>query len=236
MNKGDVYLIENMINGKCYIGQAKCYTIRGYKHGYKRRWENHQKAAIRGDGGCWALEAAIREYGAENFDVFLLCRCDLEDLDVHEKFWIKTLDTLCPNGYNIRTGGKNGEHCEESRERMRQKKLGPLNHNYGKPRTKETKKKISDAKKGPKHHFYGKTLSQEHKLNLSKSHKKNDPDLPMYMVALKARPEQYCDSGYAILNHPSGKKKYFTSKKLTNDEKYNLAYNYLQVLNDEMNL
>lgn len=236
MNKGDVYLIENLCNGKCYIGQAKCYTIRGYEHGYKGRWKGHVQAAMRQDGGCWILEAAIRKYGVDNFDLLLLCTCDLEDTDFFEKFYIKTLGTLHPNGYNIRTGGKNGEHCEASRELMRQKKLGPNNHNYGKPRTKETKAKISAAKSGVKHHFYGKTLSLEHKLNLSKSHKKNDPDLPMYMVYVKPRPEHYVSSGYAILNHPSGKKKYFTSKKLTDDEKYNLAYNYLQTLNNEINL
>lgn len=234
MDKGHVYLIENLINGKCYIGQAKCYTIRGYKHGYMRRWEQHQKAAIREDGGCWLLEAAIRKYGAENFGIMLLCKCDLDELDIYEKFYIKTLETLSPNGYNIRTGGKNGEHCDESRERMRHKKLGPLNHNYGKPRSEETKKKISEAKKGPKHHFYGKTLSKKHKLNLSKSHKKNDPDLPMYMIYIKARPEHYSSSGYAILNHPSGIKKYFTSKKLTDDEKYDLAFNFLQKLNKNL--
>ena len=233
MDQGDIYIITNLVNGKCYIGQAKCYTIRGYKHGYKKRMQDHINAAEKNSDYCWALNNAIRKHGKENFKVELLHRCDLKDMDQFEKFYIWFCETLNPYGYNIRTGGKNGEHCEASREIMRQKKLGKNNHNYGKPRTKETRRKISQAKSGSKHHFYGKHLSKTHKLNLSKSHKRFKPELPMYIVYVKPRPAHYCSSGYAVLNHPSGKKKYFTSKKLTDKEKYNLAVNYLKQLDTE---
>jgi hypothetical protein len=42
--------------------------------------------------------------------------------------------TLVPQGYNIRTGGVRGLHCEESRKRMCLAKLGEKNPNFGKPR------------------------------------------------------------------------------------------------------
>lgn len=112
---------------------------------------------------------------------------------------------------------------------MRLAKLGEKNHNFGKPRSDETKEKIRISKLGEKHHFYGKELSLEHKLNLSKSHKKDD--LPMYMVFAKPRPKYYQDEGYTICNHPNGPNKSFTSKKLSLNEKYNLALEYLNQLN-----
>jgi group I intron endonuclease len=136
-------------------------------------------------------------------------------------------DTLEPNGYNIRTGGvAQSEHSIKSRERMRQSKLGPKNPNFGKSRTDETKQKISHAKSGEKHHFFGKTFSEEHKLALSRAHKSSD--LPIYMVYVKPRPQQYQADGYAIVNHPSLKNKYFTSKSLTLEEKLAKASEYLQ--------
>ena len=53
----------------------------------------------------------------------------------------------------------------------------------------------------------------------------------MYMVYLKSRPNHYVDEGYAITNHPNGKNKSFTSKKLSLKEKYDKALNYLNELN-----
>ncbi len=236
MDKGNIYLIVNKINNKCYVGQAKCYNNKGYATGYKRRWITHLQEAKHRNKGCIALNSAIRKYGKDNFKVNLIYICHIDKLDYYEKLFIWLYDSLFPNGYNIRTGGKNGKHTDASRKRMRDKKLGTNNPSYGKPRTKETKKKISIAKSGSKHHFFGKNLSETHKLNLSKSHKKNNPQqLPMYLVYIKERPENYSGPGYAVLNHPSGKKKYFTSKKISMTEKYNSAMEYLHLLNNEKN-
>jgi len=52
----------------------------------------------------------------------------------------------------------------------------------------------------------------------------------MYMVYIKSRPKYYQDEGYTISNHPKGKNKTFTSKKLSLEEKYKLALNYLSEL------
>jgi hypothetical protein len=49
----------------------------------------------------------------------------------------------------------------------------------------------------------------------------------MYMVYVKERPAQWQSSGYAIANHPTLKNKYFTSKKLTDFDKYEMALAYL---------
>jgi len=215
---GIIYLIKNKIDGKCYVGQ----TIRTLE----KRWSEHCKP----NDECIALRNAIQKYSPKNFDVSVIMITTDDLLNELEQENIIKYNSLYPNGYNIQTGGSKGKkHCAESREKMRQSKLGNKNPNFGKPRNDETKKKISLSKQGEKHHFYGKHLKLDHKLNLSKAHK-ND-DLPMYMVHIKARPEVYQSEGYGIINHPKGKKKWFTSKKLTLNEKYDIALQYLNDLN-----
>jgi group I intron endonuclease len=211
---GVIYCLTSP-SGKKYIGQ----TLRKLE----KRMNEHKKMIT----GCVALNNAIQKYGFDKFQIETLLEINDELLNLYESKFIDTYQTMYPNGYNIRSGGSvNSKHCDESRERMRQSKLGSKNHNFGKPRSEETKFAISNAKSGEKHHFYRKSLSLEHKLNLSKSHKKDN--LPMYMVKIKGRPDHYTSDGYAIINHPNLNTKYFTSKKLTDIEKYNLALDYLQ--------
>ena len=112
---------------------------------------------------------------------------------------------------------------------MSESKKGDKNPNFGKSREEITKIKISEAKSGSNHHFYGKQLTLEHKENLSK---KKSNNLPMYLNYLPAREKCYQAEGYVVSNHPSGKNKYFTSKKKTLEEKYKLATDYLNKLNN----
>lgn len=199
-------------SGKKYIGQ----TIQPVND----RVYQHTK-----EDGCAALYGAIEKYGIENFEVEVLLVCDNKLLDYYETLFIEMNRTLVPNGYNIRKGGARGAFCDESKEKMRQSKLGAKNPNYGKPKSEEFKQIMSQKKSGENHHFYGKTFTLEHKERLSKSHKKDN--LPMYLVYIKARPEHYCSEGYAIANHPTVKNKHFTSKKLSLEEKLRLAMEYL---------
>jgi group I intron endonuclease len=215
---GIIYLLKNKINNKCYIGQ----TIRTFE----KRWYEHCTSTDK----CRILNNTITKYSPENFETSIIIEVENDKLDNLEVEYIKQYNSLYPNGYNIQTGGNKGKkHCEESREKMRQSKLGEKNPNFGKARTDETKEKIKQSKLGKNHHFYGKELTYEHKLNLSKAHKHDN--LPMYMVYLKPRPIVYQDEGYAISNHPKGKNKLFTSKKISLEEKYKLAFNYLNKLN-----
>lgn len=211
---GVIYCLTSP-SGKSYIGQTK--------RPIEKRLREHSKMST----GCVVLNNAIMKYGFDTFKVDILLVANNEHLDTYEQNMINLYDSVYPNGYNIRTGGaKNSRHCAESCEKMRQSKLGTKNPNFGKPRSDEAKLAISKSKSGSKHHFFGKELSYEHKLHLSSSHKK-DCTLPMYMVKVKARPEHYISDGYAIINHPILPTKYFTSKKLTDAEKFALAKQYL---------
>lgn len=218
---GSIYLITNTVNDKKYVGQ----TI----HPIEKRFEEHKRCAVSkgSNSGCIALYSAMDLYGVDKFKTEILDTANTdEELDELEIKHIAELNTLSPNGYNIRTGGKNGKHCDESRERMRLAKLGDKNHNFGKPRTEETKRKISESRAGEKHHFYGKELTDEHKLKLSQAHKKYDSSLPMYIAHVKAQPEKYKSEGYAV-THPKIHKTSFTSKYMTLEQKLTMAKEYL---------
>ena len=204
-------------SGKTYIGQTK------------RDIETRQKEHFKCTGSCLLLENAIKKYGNKmKFEVLLNVN-DIH-LDFYETRCIQMYGSMEPNGYNIRTGGLTGQHSEISCERMRQAKLGKKNHNFGKPRTDSAKLAISLAKSGEKHHFYGKSFTEDHKLKLAESHKKSHSELPMYLVYVKERPAQYQSSGYAVVNHPTKLAKYFTSKKCSENEKYELALEYLKAV------
>ena len=95
--------------------------------------------------GSIGLGAAIRKYGWENFSVEVIETCLIEQLGEREIFWIATLKSRSPHGYNLTDGGDGG------------------NGNKGKPFSKEHKAKISAAKKGKKR----KPFSKEHKTKIS---------------------------------------------------------------------
>lgn len=208
---GIIYKITSP-SGKIYIGQ----TTRTLEKRFKEHCSGYENTII---------SKAIQKYGAEQFVKEVVFTGGDDELDVKEKNYIELYNSLEPNGYNIRTGGSNGKHSELSRQRMREKKIGVLNHNFGKPRSEQFKQIMKEKKSGSNHHFYGKQLNYQHKLNLSKSHKKDD--LPMYVVKIKPRLEMHHYGGYAVVNHPFLKNKHFTSKKFTEEEKLVMALEYL---------
>ena len=211
---GVIYCLTSP-SGKQYIGQTK------------RTVEQRLKEHATRPASCSILYNAITKYGIESFDTEILVETNNDMLNHYETLFINMYNTIEPNGYNIRSGGcQQSTHSEESRKRMSVAKTGSKNHNYGKPRTDETRHKISESKSGESHHFYGKHLSEEHRQKLSVSHK-HGSTLPMYMIYIKPRPAQYQHEGYAIINHPQLKTKYFTTKTKSLEEKYNIAFEYL---------
>lgn len=102
-----VYKVTNLINGKCYVGQTK-RTL-------NERWYGHCTKA-----GCTALHNAILKYGKENFSIEVIDTAVNEsELNSKEKYWISELNTLSPNGYNLKTGGDRSELVEDSIDKIR---------------------------------------------------------------------------------------------------------------------
>lgn len=82
-----IYKIENLINHKVYIGQSIHI---------EKRWQQH--CQLSSDS---VIAKAIQKYGKENFSFQILEECSEQDLDKKELFYIKSYNSLVPNGYNI---------------------------------------------------------------------------------------------------------------------------------------
>ena len=118
---GYIYIIDGPLNNpelnKSYIGYTtdtlerrwiKWKTVfRRYKEGKKIRDSRH-------------LCKAVAEHGIDNFDIFEIEEYKNELLDEKEIYWIKELNTLWPNGYNIQAGGDNATASLETREILSQ--------------------------------------------------------------------------------------------------------------------
>lgn len=115
---GEIYMITNKINSKKYIGQTKC-RISGRKYGYLTRWAVHKYRALKNSNECNIFYNSIRKNGIDSFDISLLKKCKLEELDNHEKYYIKEYNTIYPHGYNIEKGGRYNKDIHEiTKEKM----------------------------------------------------------------------------------------------------------------------
>lgn len=129
---GIIYKSTNLINGKSYIGKS----IKSLNH-RKSKHINHTK-----NGSTNYFHKAIRKYGIENFEWFVIEECKEDILNEREIFWIKKLKTRF-NGYNLTDGG-DGQHgyicSDETKNKLRLS-------NTGKHHSEETKNKIREYRK-----------------------------------------------------------------------------------------
>lgn len=151
-----VYKITNTVDGKQYVG----VTIQPLQ----KRWRQH----CRFDGSV-LLNNAIKKYGPQMFQHEILEECETEEaMFSREMYWIQTLNTQKPYGYNICPGGnkppsstglkRSAAHKEAirqaqlghslSRERQEKMRLARTKTGVvGAKHTPETKQKMSLARK-----------------------------------------------------------------------------------------
>lgn len=108
-----IYVIENTINGKKYVGQSISLE--------RRIRENHDE--------CLALYGAICKYGIENFQINIIEECHELELNEREIYYIELLEShVTKNGYNITFGGsgvmRNRNHSQETKEKLSKKLSG----------------------------------------------------------------------------------------------------------------
>jgi len=130
-----IYKVTNKINGKIYIGQ----TI----HSMEDRWTQHcsEKSC------CRRLKHSILKYGKDNFIIEQIDSAkSLEELNKKEEYWIKELNSLVPNGYNLIQGGNNRQPSEETLKKRSDSMKGKNTYK----KTEEHKQKISQNRKGVK--------------------------------------------------------------------------------------
>lgn len=129
-----VYKIENLINGKIYIGITK-FSLR-------KRFLEHQSPKRRGKS---IIKDAILKYGVKNFKSEIIdTAISRAELREKEKFWIQKLDTCNPLiGYNIKSGGEGSERkrkyflSDKHRQNLSKSRVGLKSHTT--PHTEETK-------------------------------------------------------------------------------------------------
>lgn len=121
---GQVYCITNTLNGKQYVGQTSSHRFdKKYRpFGYLRRFREHILHARHDSTRDYAILRAIRKYGEPSFQVELLENCPKEVLNDREQFYVKKLNTISPNGYNLTAGGEQEKSmAPEIRRRNSQK-------------------------------------------------------------------------------------------------------------------
>jgi group I intron endonuclease len=156
---GYIYRITNNLNGKQYVGQ----TLHPDIH---TRWNQHKRKCKTMLGRC--LFNAYVKHGIENFKFEIVCICFDEACNELEEFYIEKFNTLSPNGYNLKSGGKNSRQNEETKKLISEKKKGvPSTIVY----TDEMRKARSERKMGSKNHNFGKPVSTEQRSAISEKMK-----------------------------------------------------------------
>lgn len=144
-----VYIHTNTINNKKYIGQTSKKP--------EKRWNN-------GEGYKTSIKFynAIQKYGWESFTHEIIAtNLSLEEANFLEASLIQRFNTQDDKfGYNIKNGGNNGHHSEETK-----KKIGLSNKvsQKGKTCSQEQKELISRMFSGEGNPFYGHHHTEETK-------------------------------------------------------------------------
>lgn len=156
-----IYLITEKATGKMYVGLAK------RRDGIEGRWYDHKK-----------------RFPQDLFTYEILLPCPpgttREELSNLEKFYIRELDCVEPNGFNKTSGGcgktelseeqkakrRGRVHSKKTRDKMSATRKGRAPHNKGKPMSEETKAKQSAAQKG-KSKNKGRVCSEEERAKRS---------------------------------------------------------------------
>lgn len=149
MNTG-IYLIE--CNGIKYVGQA--FEI-------EKRWKLHLYQLKNNKHGNPYMQRLWNKY-SNNFTFNILEHCSPEELNNKEIYWINKLETMSPDGMNIREGGHSGRLSDETKRKISLKALGR------KP-SEKTIEKLKSSRKGKHNSFYGKTHSDSNKQKMSKN-------------------------------------------------------------------
>ena len=165
----NIYIIHNNINNKKYIGQtSKDLKIRFSRH-------------------CWNSESnkntpitlAIKKYGKENFKIELIeTVSSLEEANKQEVYWVNFYNSFCPNGYNLKAGGRKYHALsEETKRKISQK-------NLGRKASKQTIEKLKKSHIGIKH-------SEDTKNKLSKYFKGKKPHINTALGASRKNCKKY---------------------------------------------
>ena len=145
---GVIYRIFNVTTYKSYIGRAKSYSKDGYRHGsigrFNEHWTAaHSKSTSKKYNDCPVFYSALRDSNRDDWLVFVLVVCSIEDLKDQETELIQEHKTSNPKyGYNIFVGNNKPDNeeyntkyvnkkCNTNTERAIGGKMKRAKHNNG---------------------------------------------------------------------------------------------------------
>jgi len=108
-----VYVIENKIDGKKYIGKTMLgFEIRKYRHIRCLRLNQHYNTH---------LQNAWNYYGEDNFIFKMIYESDdVNDVNNKKIYFISLYETTNPDkGYNLRSGGEGGLHSDYTKDKIK---------------------------------------------------------------------------------------------------------------------
>ena len=113
-----IYMIQNLVNFKIYIGQSV---------NIEDRWRQHRSELRGNDHDNKHLQRAWNKYKEDNFEFTVICECDESQLNTKEIDYISKLKTYDPDfGYNKTYGGEGGRPTEETRRKQSEANSIPI--------------------------------------------------------------------------------------------------------------
>lgn len=214
--KGYIYK-HTSPSGKSYIGQTT-------QKDPGMRWRNGRGyLSTTSYGEQTYFARAIKKYGWKNFTHEILWKGEvssIEELNQLEEDFILSEGTLAPDGYNLKTGGKNHITTEETRGRMKKNHVG----NLGKKHSNETKALMSTRQSGKNNPMYGKPVSQETRDKRANSMKAKNKGKHHYTNGVDEVLAYECPEGYwpgslitKAREHPNVTKKSLTPRRFYNN-------------------
>jgi len=98
-----IYKATNLVNGKNYVGQTT-RTLEKRKREHLTDYKNDKKTKSK------YFYRSLNKYGEDSFVWESIDTAKTQDeLNIKEKFWIKELNSISPNGYNLTNGGEFGK-------------------------------------------------------------------------------------------------------------------------------
>jgi group I intron endonuclease len=135
-----IYKIENIINGKIYIGRSK---------NIEKRWFEHKRELKHNSHHSRKLQNAVNKYGIENFIFSIIEEAKESDIVRLEQEYLDLYNSV-DDGYNIiKTASPLAPYRQVSSDTKAKLSAAAK----GKIRSQETKLKLSRSKLGKKSNF-----------------------------------------------------------------------------------